>query len=296
MSKTKFEFGPEHLYHTNGFGDFYIVCRSDKKDAYNSPFYRIKFINTGTEIEVRGSRIKSGQIKDPYAISVLGVACKGITPPVNEGIPKYAYAIWGGILTRIFVTNSYSYNIYGGAGVSISKEWLCFENFLADLPSLPGYDLWVNDHTKYDLDKDKLQQHLPINQRIYSKETCCFISKSENRVLNTKSINYSSKYNGVIYDKSRKKFKSSIKNNRINYMLGRFKNEEAAAVVFNHFAKPLNRVLNNNVTMSYLDALEYRSGSNRFVMYKVVRDDIIDPWEANYINKTTNAGYKEDNI
>ena len=272
---TKLKFGPEYRYHTYNFGDFYVIGPSGFSDSRGQLYYRIKFFDTGGEIDVRGSRIPSGQIKDPYRPIIFGVACHGVVP--NDIMTKFAYKIWYNIIRRIFDPTDSSYYIYGAKGVSISRSWLCFENFLKDLPYLPGYELWLQDHTKYKLDKDKLQFHLPYNQRVYSKETCCFISVSENRVFTSQSLNCSSPYNGVSWDPNRNSYTAKIKINGICNNLGRFDNEEAAAVVFNHFAAQYGRCLNENVNMSYLDALEYKHGGNRFPLYTVKREEIIDP-------------------
>jgi hypothetical protein len=43
------------------------------------------------------------------------------------------YIAWCAMKTRCFNPKATSFNIYGGRGIKISKEWLCFENFFADM-------------------------------------------------------------------------------------------------------------------------------------------------------------------
>ena len=41
----------------------------------------------------------------------------------------------------------------------------------------------MNNTNIYELDKDYLQQNIPIENRIYSPETCMFITKADNLQL-----------------------------------------------------------------------------------------------------------------
>ena len=161
-------------------------------------------------------------------------------------------------MTRLYDKKSRQYTNYGAKGVKMSNDWLCFEKFLLDLPDLPGYEKWKLDPDHYDLDKDSLQIDKPINERIYSKETCQFITKSENRIYNNQGHGYYSKYNGVSYDKRRNLYTAAIKVNKKTINLGRFTNEEAAASVFDNYAKNIDARLINNVSMPYELAIKFK--------------------------------------
>ena len=275
----KIEMGTDYIYHTNSYGDFYVVERVNKKIKNNhiSVYYKIKFIETGYEKIVKGSEIRSMSIRDPYHISIYGVACKGVTPPISQ--LGNEYAIWHCGISRCYNEKDSSYPRYGALGVRFSDEWLTFENFLRDLPYLEGYDLWKVNPNKYDLDKDKLQMHLPINQRVYSKYTCCFISKSENRIYTSQGHGEYSQYNGVSYDKRRNKYSAGIKVDRKTINLGRFTNEEAAATVYDYYARHLGDRVLNNTDMDYDTALSYRDKKKNKYIYKVLHYDVKNSWE-----------------
>ena len=48
------------------------------------------------------------------------------------------YKIWGGMLSRCRDKNVKIYKYYGGRGISVSKEWLKFENFYRDMGERPS--------------------------------------------------------------------------------------------------------------------------------------------------------------
>ena len=60
---------------------------------------------------------------------------------------------------------------------TVCERWLVFANFIEDLPLIEGYELWRdNPNTGVSLDKDIKVQ----GNKIYSLETCKFVSKSDN--------------------------------------------------------------------------------------------------------------------
>lgn len=48
------------------------------------------------------------------------------------------YFVWAGIVQRCTNPNSTVYYRYGGAGITVCKRWLKFENFLADMGERPA--------------------------------------------------------------------------------------------------------------------------------------------------------------
>ena len=87
------------------------------------------------------------------------------------------------------------------------------------------------------LDKDLLQQNIPKSQRIYSKDTCCFISMYENLQLMAmdNKDGCSSEYYGV-YKIADGQYQSSIMINHEKHFLGTFQNELDAAYAYNQEA------------------------------------------------------------
>jgi hypothetical protein len=87
------------------------------------------------------------------------------------------------MLHRCFDPYDGDYVYYGAIGVTVDPSWFDFGTFLNDVKYLPGYENKLEYPYKYQLDKDFLQMHLPKSQRIYSKNTCIWLSKIDNTIL-----------------------------------------------------------------------------------------------------------------
>lgn len=58
--------------------------------------------------------------------------------------------------------------------VEVCDRWKHFSNFLEDIKELEGYDLYVENPHKYSLDKDIIG-----NGKLYSKDTCMFVTQQQ---------------------------------------------------------------------------------------------------------------------
>lgn len=92
-----------------------------------------------------------------------------------------AYSVWQGMLKRCYDPKHVRYNAYGGAGVKVSKRWLCLDNFVRDMSSLEGWDQELFDLGKLQLDKDSKQRK--AETKLYSRKTCVWLSKAKNNAL-----------------------------------------------------------------------------------------------------------------
>jgi len=137
--------------------------------------WRIKFLNTGFEKNVSRWQIVSGQLEDPYVPAVLGI---GITGDVDYKKYGKLAAIWRDIIYRCNDPNSTSYKRYGAKGVSICKEWLYLPKFIEDVTGLSGFDWYLFNEGLLHLDKDTKQRFQ--TNKIYSKETCTWLSNHDN--------------------------------------------------------------------------------------------------------------------
>ena len=91
-------------------------------------------------------------------------------------VDKRTYELWYRMLRRCYDEKQLECNKGKGyADCTVCEEWLLYSNFEKDIKTLFGYENWFNQ-SGYCLDKDTVQ---PGN-KIYSKETCCFISSAEN--------------------------------------------------------------------------------------------------------------------
>jgi hypothetical protein len=78
---------------------------------------------------------------------------------------------------RCLDKNNQRYKDYGARGVKISDDWLSFNNFLRDVDSIEGFDIEKLMNSQISLDKDIK------NSKIYSKETCMFVSPEVNNMF-----------------------------------------------------------------------------------------------------------------
>jgi len=168
---TPFDMTPGYIHKTTKYGDFKIIQYKRNNDV------TIEFLNTGFITKTQSSHIRrDGQVKDPYAKIIKGVACKGMS---NSTSKSKAYITWIGMVSRCYCKKTQDkHPTYKGC--SVCDEWLCFEVF----------EKWYcenypKDGLKYHLDKD-----IKVDgNRIYSPETCMFVTQRDNN-QKAKSKNY----------------------------------------------------------------------------------------------------------
>lgn len=98
----------------------------------------------------------------------------------NASHPR-AYSIWQGMLKRCYDVNHVRYDVYGGAGVRVSKRWHCLDTFIEDMTTLEGWDQKLYDAGELQLDKDYKQRGKVT--KLYSRKTCIWVTKSRNNRL-----------------------------------------------------------------------------------------------------------------
>lgn len=157
-------------------------------DIYNTPSGRLMveryngcfdvdiiFLATGYQRKAVKAHILKGTVKDPMSPSIHGVGYLGNAQVTAEGILKRVYTLWRGMITRCYGPK-YLNKHPTYRDCLVSPRWMCFEYFENDVVDIPGYDLWIKENSTYELDKDI---KIPGN-KLYSLETCSFVSKSEN--------------------------------------------------------------------------------------------------------------------
>lgn len=137
-------------------------------------YYRVRFHKTGTEKAFRQDAIKRGEIKDPYAPLRCGVGITGdlYTKEKNAQI----YGVWQHMIDRCYNPRNKRFQSY--KHVQVCKEWLLFENFYHDYTLIDGFDQTAFENHELVLDKDKKQRY--SKNKVYSLETCTWISCKEN--------------------------------------------------------------------------------------------------------------------
>lgn len=158
---------------SNSFGEFTVVGTAyDPKRM--SIDYVIEFTKTKFTRIVQRSILKSKEARDPYYPIRYGVAYMGSGKKNNP-----LYSRWVCMISRCYNPKDVAYARYGGAGITTSEEWKCFENFIKEAPSIPGWDESKLKDNKYQLDKDKR------GGKIYSVSNCEWMSAKENGMYRT---------------------------------------------------------------------------------------------------------------
>ena len=147
----------------------------------------------------------------------VGVNDWGSSIKVN-GRNLQEYDLWYCMLRRCFdEKRKQEYPTY--QNVTCSKEWLSMTTFIEDVSKMKGYGL-----EGWQLDKDVLVK----GNKLYSKETCCFVPAEVNMLL-TKSDNSRGELPvGVCFHKASGKFKAQLAiNGKLKY-LGLFTSPDEA--------------------------------------------------------------------
>lgn len=273
--RKRLEFHKGEIRSSNNYGDFEILAVLGSNGTDHNQV-EIKFLQTGYKTIVSAGDIRSGTIKDPYYPSVCGVGC------IGEGMSSSddGYNVWHDMIRRCYDKNDRNYKMYGGAGVIVCNRWLCFENFYHDLPSIPGYIHWIRDNSNYQLDKDTLQQGIPKYNKIYSPETCCFITRKENMYqvqLDISRESFYSKYAGVVkpshYKENDKRYKVEVWVNGTSIGIGTYDDEIAAANAYNSANRFYNGKTAYQNQVQYMNPIEVASHrTTKKNMIKIVKD------------------------
>ena len=124
-----------------------------------------------------------GKIKNPNHRTLYGVGYMGQGEHTVKRSGSREYQVWHEMLRRCYSrANDYERNKYKTYdGVTVCERWHCYQNFCEDLPMIEGYELWLNNPNEgISLDKDFKQQGVENKNKIYSLETCKFVSSEEN--------------------------------------------------------------------------------------------------------------------
>lgn len=106
---------------------------------------------------------------------VCGVGRTDAPTKDANGNTTKEYRLWWSMLNRVYSTlNDNNRRAY--RNVTVCKRWLTFSNFLEDLPKVENYDKWLKGG--YELDKDMKQ--MGVENKVYSLETCIFLSHEDN--------------------------------------------------------------------------------------------------------------------
>ena len=172
----------ETLFSNSG-KEFKILSREGKSCV-------IQFSETGYVRKANIDNARCGKVRDLYSPSVYGVGYYGEFTKVPYW--KQAKQLWSNVMKRCYNPKD-SMGYYGKAFVD--ERWLCFANFLEDLPTLENFDKWLagkDNGNPYNFDKDL---KVPGN-KVYSKDTCMFVTEYENKSAGAVNARALDKING----------------------------------------------------------------------------------------------------
>lgn len=108
--------------------------------------------------------------------TVCGIGYKKNIKTTEPNGSRKPYSVWKNMLNRCYSKSNRMYRFYGGKGVVVSDDWHCYDNFRRDIENLEGYDEVLFYENKLELDKDLLYE----GNKIYSKDTCQWVTREEN--------------------------------------------------------------------------------------------------------------------
>lgn len=156
--------------HTSNSGREFVILSVNGKECV------VQFTETGYTRKANIDNVRSGKVRDLYAVSVYGNGYYG----EFEKVPywKQAKQLWQNMLKRCYCEA----DLRGYFGkVTVDARWKCFANFISDIQHLPNFDKWLSGQTlgseKYNLDKDTIVPGC----KVYSKSTCKFTTESDNK-------------------------------------------------------------------------------------------------------------------
>lgn len=156
------------IYPTNNCGDALVLSVSGRKAT-------VKFLDTGTVTDVLKGNLIRGEVKDRNKPTVVGVGYIGYGKYDKRCKTEHlkAYMCWHNMLIRCY-DSSYHKSSPTYYECSVVDEWHNFQNFAEWY-----YDNYPKDGSSYQLDKDKLVN----GNKIYSPETCVFLTHAENAII-----------------------------------------------------------------------------------------------------------------
>lgn len=255
------------IYDSASFGKFRIIRELEVLGIRKERWFEIEFLNTGYKMAASYIALRHGRVKDRYAPTIANVGYVGdLIGHVTYNYNIIFYKPWNDMMNRCYNATDRDYPLYGAIGIKVDEKWHDFSKFKEDAKLLPGYYNKLKYPNEYQLDKDYLQFNVPKNKRIYSRNTCIWISKYDNIMIMNRDNPSSCGYYGVIY----KDHSYCTIINGIIY--GRFTIPEAAANLYNYIYPYIPKsefnniqILNNVPYIPYEELSKYTRNKNIIV-------------------------------
>ena len=155
------------IYSSNNCGDFKIVSYKNSKNV------GIEFLSTGYKTNIESKRANDGSVKDKLHPSVFGIGFFGDSTykaSVGGRITK-SYNTWSSMLERCYGSEGLRRNP-SYLHCTVCEEWHNFQNF--------AKWFYENRIEGFHIDKDIKQRG--VKNKVYSPETCIFVSLADNSI------------------------------------------------------------------------------------------------------------------
>lgn len=172
----------------------------------------------GNVIKSTPSNLNSGRTK---SCGCLKIEKSGLSNKTHGMSQTDEYKIWCGIIKRCKNERYREFHLYGGRGISVSKNWMSFENFYKDMGVRPSKNHSIDridPNGNYEKENcvwaDKIQQGL--NQRRTNSISFKNVKMSLRQFSKLIGISYYTIYSWVV----RKDLNEIELSNKINSLLG----------------------------------------------------------------------------
>lgn len=143
----------------NVYGRLSVLRRDETCEGKHAMW--VCLCECGATVSVAGGKLRSGWTRSCGCYKAEVTKTKSVTHGMRRS-PEYG--IWRTMITRCTNQNNQGYKYYGARGITVAREWLRFENFLADMGLRPSVD--------HSLDRED-------NSKGYSKDNCRWATRSQ---------------------------------------------------------------------------------------------------------------------
>ena len=167
---------------TNSYGEQVIVI-----DYPHSQEVQVMFLDEHKWTTwTKWSTLKKGSLTSPFTRTIYGVGYLGLhsdgSRPTTTGDNARPYFLWNEMIRRCYDEKSLQRKpTY--RNVTVCDRWHSFALFLEDLPKIQNYEYWLDhENERVALNKDMYytENQLEHTNKVYSLETCRFLTQSEN--------------------------------------------------------------------------------------------------------------------
>ena len=161
----------------------------------------VKFIKTNELVKCQYNQFKIGNVKSRFTPTVYGVGVLGLEPTRDEDkMVLKSYTVWSYMIRRCYDEKlQEKHTTYKNC--KVCKDWLFYPNFKKWYEK----NYYEIDNQRMCLDKDILIK----NNKVYSPDTCVFVTQNINTLFIKKDANRGNLPIGVNWHKGAEKYQAN---------------------------------------------------------------------------------------